>query len=141
LLISMSALENYFAIPAVISGRESKIASGLNPQLSVRSNRCTKAYSASSRAKLYFIPLNPSLSHTSERLDRLQDKLTKPLPVRLRFQLPHVAPSSKRSNFLETCSTSAKTAPPTKTPGPHIRCTKTSPQQTDPPKGGSRLTA
>lgn len=139
--ILTSALENLPAMPFAAFGRESLTGPASGPPVSVLINRCRKANTSTLLKEIYFKALNPSLDQTKDRFDRLGNKPAETLQVRLGFTLPRLAPSSKLSKVLGTCSEAEKTVPPIKTPGPHIRCTKTSPQQTDPPIGGSRSIA
>ena len=86
-------------------------------------NRCKKSRSVTPLAQNSYYRQTPSPDHCAEPWsDRAQDRLAE---VRLSQSL--------RIRFEPACRTAGNTIRPINTPGPHVRCTKTSPQQTDPP--------
>lgn len=86
-------------------------------------NRCEKSYSAALLTQNLYSKQSPSPDHCAEPWsDRAAE---------VRFALMQA--SQVRGRFVSARFKAGTTIRPINSPGPHVRCTKTSPQQTDPP--------
>lgn len=119
-----SVVRSFFAMPHDIGTcPRTHLAEHCSPLLS---NRCKKSHKATSLTQNSYSLQSPSPDHCAyPRSDRSQ------MEMLLAHRSQRHASQVKRSSF--ACSAATIAFRPINSPGPNIRCNKTSPQQTDPP--------